>query len=182
MGLYGSLDMLLAYSPSLTKKKVTEATKSGDGDSEQDSLETLLSDKLNSFKTILTDITSDIQKRKLLSEDIIYRIYQHYIYLKTHLMELYTVQIGSSFTFDFRRSSLEKQLDTLKHEKRAEQVICSQDIAKLKKEFREWFKKYSDLLQRVKIIIPDVNSNNKKGLNRNYNTIQNKFFIANGKT
>ncbi len=178
MSLYGSLDMLLAYSPSTTKNKVSEIEKSGDGDSEQDSLETLLSDKLNSFRTILYDITSDIEKRKLLSKDIIYRIYQHYIYLKTHLMELYHVEIGSSFTFDFRRSSLEKQLDTLKHEKRKEQVTCSQDVAKLKKEFREWFKKYSDLLQRVKIIIPDGISGNKKNLNRNYVLQQNKFFIT----
>jgi len=176
MVLYGSLDMLLAYSPSKTNQ-VIKKRGDGDGDSEQGSLENLLSDKLNSFRTILTDVTSDIDKRRALSEDIINRIYQHYIYIKTNLMELYTVQIGSSFTFDFRRSSLEKQLDSLKHEKRAEQITCSQDIAKLKIEFRQWFKKYSDLLQRIKIIIPDGKSSNKKSLNRNSDIHLNKFFL-----
>ena len=83
---------------------------------------------------------------------MIYRIYQHYCYLKCKLFELYTWELGRSRNVEKRRSSLEQQLDALKQEKRQEQVHCWQDIARLRTELRTWFKQYRDLMQRVRMI------------------------------
>lgn len=69
-------------------------------------------------------------------------------------MELYSWPLGANRGIEIRRIRLEKQLDTLLQEKRAEQVKCWNDIALLNKELRNWFKEYCDLAQRVRLILP----------------------------
>ncbi len=63
-------------------------------------------------------------------------------------------EMGWSRSLETRRSRLEQQLNQLLVEKRQEQTQCFKDISLLQKESRQWFKQYLDLLQRVKIVIP----------------------------
>jgi hypothetical protein len=100
--------------------------------------------------------------RSELSFHVIYRIYQHYCYLKTKLFELYPLELGKSRAVEGRRSQLETQLDMLKQEKRKEQIQCWQDKEALKKEWRQWFKQYCDLVQRAKIILGETVLTTKK--------------------
>ena len=119
-------------------------------------METLLLEKVGSFTKILGQIKTDIQNRKILSKEIIYRIYQHYFYLKSYLFGIDQWGIGVSRDIEQRRTSLEQQLNQLKHEKRQEQILCWKDTANLNEEFRKWFKQYADLSQRVRLILsPD---------------------------
>ena len=153
MQFYGSLDSLLEYGnpqpPSYFKNQ-----NSIENTEQKDPLENLLQEKAQCLADILGQIDLDIKSRKELSLNVIYRIYQHYCYLKSNVLELYTWELGRNRGIEIRRVRLEKQLDSLKQEKRQEQVQCWQDIAQLKKEFRTWFKQHCDLVQRVKIILP----------------------------
>jgi len=122
---------------------------------EHDSLEGLIGDKVRCLGDMLTQIQQDMQRRTVLSEQVITRIYQHYCYVYTKVLELSTWQMGSNKTIESRRLRLEQQLDALKQETRQEQVQCWQDIALLRKEWRQWFKQYSDVMQRARIILPE---------------------------
>jgi len=168
MKFYGTLESLLKYSPpsSLKNPPVPKSTETNlekttkekkettEENTPPDSLENILNEKVQCLSSILAQINHDITSRGGLSQNVIYRIYQHYLYLKTKLYELSQWEFGSSRNVEQRRSNLEKQLDTLKQEKRQEQVQCWQDIVSLKKELRNWFKQYCDLMQRVKIVMP----------------------------
>lgn len=90
--------------------------------------------------------------RLALSENVIYRIYQHYCYLKSKLFDLYLFPVNGNRAVEQRRSGLEKQLDFLKQEKRQEQVQCWQDVAVLRVESRQWAKQHGDLLLRVRLV------------------------------
>ncbi len=135
-------------SPPKTPAKASEENNA------QDSLESILNEKVQCLSTVLAQISQDITSRGDLSQNVIYRIYQHYFYLKSKLYELCQWTFGVNRNVESRRSKLEKQLDALKQEKRQEQVQCWQDIVSLKKELRNWFKQYCDLMQRVKIVLP----------------------------
>ena len=150
MPFYGTLESLLEYSPSLGYFALQDSDAS---DEKEASLEDLLQEKVHSLSDILAQIQKDIQSRSALFENIVYRIYQHYCYLKGKLFELYIFPINGNRAIEGRRSNLEKQLDALLQEKRKEQVQCWQDIAALKKEFRVWFKQHRDLTQRVKLVL-----------------------------
>lgn len=160
MHFYGTLDLLLKYTPPPSEHfSVQQSEEKKDNDL---SLEGLLGAKVQCLSDILADIQHGIQGRKDLFENVIYRIYQHYCYLKGKLFEMYQWPINHSRAIETRRSGVEKQLDTLKQEKRKEQVQCWQDIAGLKKEFRVWLKQYSDLAQRVRLITGKPTSALKK--------------------
>lgn len=134
-----------------------------DNKGEDNSLENLLHEKVRSLSDILAQIALETNNREELSLKVIDKIYRHYIYLKSKLFELYGWEPGINKGIEIRRSKLEKELNTLNQEKRQEDIQCWQDIALLKKEFRDWFKQYSDLLQRVKIIVPkDIMKNISK--------------------
>jgi len=153
MPLYGTLESVLEYAPQqlLNYFAIQETPKENE---KPESLENLLEEKVQCLSDILSQIKQDIQSRKALSLNVICRIYQHYCYLKSGLFELYLWQLGANRSVETRRFGLEKQLDSLKQEKRQEQVKCWQDIAGLKIEFRNWFEQNCDLVQRVKIILP----------------------------
>lgn len=152
MKMYVTLDSMLEYSPPAL---INDSQTSPDSelDKTDDSLENILEEKVNCLSTILVQINHDITKRGDLSQNVINKIYEHYCYLKTKLFELYQWRFGSNRNIESRRSKLEKQLDSLKQEKRQEQVQCFRDILLLGKESRNWFKQYCDLMQRVKIIL-----------------------------
>ncbi|MDA2925106.1 hypothetical protein MYX65_10750 [Acidobacteria bacterium AH-259-L09] len=113
-----------------------------------------MEEKVRSLAENLEQIEKEIRKRQQLSKNLIYQIYEHYCLLKSKLLGLYFWEPGANPSIEVRRSALEKQLDTLKQEVRKEQTQCWQDLSNLKKEFRNWFKQYCDLVQRVKLITP----------------------------
>lgn len=150
MAFYGTLESLIEYAPpgSLSELALQESQNK-----EPDALENLLTEKVRCLADILADISRDITGRAKLSENVICRIYQHYFYVKYHLLILEQWPIAGNRAIEQRRSGLEKQLDALLQEKRAEQVKCWQDIGKLKEEARRWFKQYADLAERVRLVL-----------------------------
>lgn len=151
--MYGILEGLLAYSA--IHANTSYSVNQESSETQADSLETLLTEKISCLSNILAQIQQDMQSRRALSGTVMQHIDQHYCYLKTKLFELYTWALGRSRSIEQRRSSLEKQLDALDQEKRLELVKSWQDIEGLKKEFRQWFKQYRDVMQRAKIILSD---------------------------
>lgn len=157
MKIYGSLESLLEYSPKNSLNNF-QIQKKPLGQKSPDSLENFLQEKVTCLTDILFQIQSEVKNRKNLSQKIIDRIYYHYCYLKSNLLQLYDWGLGSNRAIEIRRIRLEKQLDTLLLEKRTEQVKCWNDIALLNKDFRNWFKQYCDLAQRVNLILSDNNA------------------------
>jgi hypothetical protein len=153
MAFYGTLESLIEYAhPSFGEfplQKIQERNK------EPDALENLLTEKVRCLSDILADVSKDIASRAKLSENIIYCIYQHYLYVKYHLLILERWPLDGIRAIEQRRSTLEKQLDALLQEKRAEQVKCWQDVARLKEEGRKWCKQYRDLRERVRLIVTE---------------------------
>lgn len=148
MPFYGPLEAVIEYAPPV----VAEAPSTDELTDEPDALEELLTSKVRCLADILADIKADVRQRAELSESVIRQIYQHYLYVKYYVLKLEQWPIGGSRAIEQRRSGLEKQLDTLKQEKRQEQVKCSEDIAKLREEGRRWFKEYMNLGLRVRLV------------------------------
>jgi hypothetical protein len=170
MEFYGSIDSLLEYSLQRFPRYI--AVQEAQPEKEQiDSLEYLLQQKVDSLSDILAQIDRDIKSRDNLSKEVIEQIDHDYRYIKTKYFELEQWMFGHNRWVEQRRSALENQLDTLNQEKRQEQVQCWRDIAQLTREFRDWFKQYRDLMQRIKIIIPDTGA--KKSL-RQFHSIENE--------
>jgi len=161
MPFYGTIEALLEYVPHALDYLAVRQTARQEND--MGGLEGLLSEKIRSLRTILDQITLEIVERDNLSKNVINHIYQHYSYFKTRLLELYVWPLSSNRAIEFRRTTLEKQLDALKQEKRSEQVQSSQDIALLNSEFRKWFKQFSDITQRSKLVLDA-----EKHINRNH--------------
>ena len=150
MPRYDILESILSYVP----VSDTEYGDIPDSDDGRATLEDLVLGKVRCLGQIMAEIDEDTRKRTSLSEDVIFRIYQHYLYIKAKLMELYVWPFSGNRAIESRRSALEKQLDALKQEKRKEQVECWKDIAKLRQEARTWFKQYVDLSLRARVVLP----------------------------
>jgi len=146
MEYYVTLDSILNNLPDHSKQKTPE------NDKEPESLEKLLEEKVSSFVEILNQTEQDIRKRKDLSQSLIHQTYEHYCSVKSQLLGLSFWELGSNSSIDSRRSTLGKQLDVLRQEVRKEQTQCWLDVSNLKKEFRNWFKQYKDLIQRVRLV------------------------------
>jgi hypothetical protein len=151
---YGSLESLVEYSPNQLNSYYPRPDNRSDIP-ERDALDDLLQEKVASLSDTLAQIERDIKSRQHLSQQLLADISQHYSYLKTKLYDLDNWQFGRNRSVETRRSKLETQLDTLNQETRQEQLQCWRDTAQLTKEFRDWFKQYRDLLQRVNIILSD---------------------------
>ena len=118
-----------------------------------DPLTQILTQKVQCLVDILASIESEAAGRHLLSTLVLDEISKNYRYLKTKLYELDTWGLGINRNIEARRSKLEAELDKLNQETREERVRMWQDIAVLKKEQRTWLKQYSDLLQRVQLVL-----------------------------
>ncbi len=153
MELYVSLDSILDYSPQTAG--YPRLRKTGE---KRGSLEGLLNEKVQTLVDILDQIAGEIRERAGLSGRVTWQIDNHYCRLKSKLLQLDHWHLGANRNIESRRTALETQLDTLLHEKRQEQILCWQDIARLKTEFRTWFKQYRDLVERVRIIAPSPES------------------------
>ena len=80
--------------------------------------------------------------------------------LETHrnsevLYGIDTWHLGSNKNIDTRRLQIEKELESLKGQKRDENGESWRDISLLKKEHREFFREYRNALRRVKVIFPE---------------------------
>lgn len=146
------LEGLLRYAPEPTDKAASQRPSAP-------GLEDFLEDKVEGLGSILNDIKKETTNRETLSKNVISLIYQHYLYVKSKLHELYHIAVGHSRAIEGRRTALERQLDTFKEEARKERILCWQDIAALNKELRAWLKQYLDIEQRVRLILPKKNKN-----------------------
>ena len=138
MPQYGSIESLLAYAPPARSAYVADHQSAPRR--QAPAFVSLMQEKVRSLSSILADIEQEARHRQSVSADVIHRIYEHYTYLKAKLFELYIFPITSNRALESRRSALEKQLDALKQEDRRERVLCWQDVAKLRREFRTWLK------------------------------------------
>ena len=116
------------------------------------SLEQLLTERTSGLKAILEDLDLQTRRRKELSEGLIARIEDDYLYNKNLLLPLEASWISSDQSLDPRRSQLEDRLQRLRSEAHREMIDCWRDTAQLKREFREWFKSYHDQAGRVRLI------------------------------
>ncbi|MDA2933461.1 hypothetical protein MYX82_03870 [Acidobacteria bacterium AH-259-D05] len=146
MEYYVTLDSILNNLPDHFNQKTPE------NDKEPESLEKLLEEKVNCLTDILGQIEQEIQKRNDLSQNLIHQIYSHYCSVKSQLLGLSFWELGANPSIDSRRNALGKQLDVLKQEVWKEQTQWWLDVSNLKKEFRNWFKQYKDLMQRVRLV------------------------------
>ncbi len=117
-------------------------------------LEHLLSDRQLTLAEILRLIEAEMVLRKRLSRKARGEAEQQYRYVKAKLFVLDAYPLGSNRAWEMRRSALEKELDGLNKEQRAERAACFADIAKLSAEWRSWFKQYRDALLRTRLIAP----------------------------
>ena len=117
-------------------------------------LEHLLSDRQLTLVEILRLIEAEMALRKRLSRKARGEAQQQYRYVKAKLFVLDAYPLGSNRAWEMRRSALEKELDGLNKEQRAERATCFADIAKLSAEWRSWFKQYRDALLRTRLIAP----------------------------
>jgi hypothetical protein len=149
MKLYGSLESLLEYDlePDLAPASRHAPERSSDA------LGDIMKGKVAGLAEIVGDISRDIDGRGVLSRYILGAIYGHYIYLSSKLAELTIFAMGSNRIVEQRRSGLERQIDTLKQEARAERLKRWQDVAALKTELRTWLKQYRDLLLRAHLVL-----------------------------
>ena len=148
MTFYGQLDALLAYA--IPQRCETSA---GATASPPTSLEALLQAKVRSLADILTSIEHDIRGRQQLSHFVLAHIDTYSCYLASDLLALYKWPVGRYRTIEQRRLGIERLLQQLLQEKRAEVTNCWQDIARLRAELRTWLKQYSDIKQRAQLLL-----------------------------
>jgi len=116
-------------------------------------IEGFLAEKVHGLRGIVLDVRSEMSRRGRVSHEIIARIYQQYLYLKTKLFELYRWPLSASRSIEQRRLGLEGMLDVLLREQRNEQVKCTEEIARLKAELWRWLREYLELAQRVRLVL-----------------------------
>ncbi len=147
---YGKIEQLVTYQAPNSSVSVKSTTPQ-----KPNSLETLLREKVGGLTEILNQLHSETEHRKHLSKNIVGDIYCLYLYLKSYFLTLDQWGIGHNRPVELRRSRLEQQLLQLRQEVRMEKAQCWKDIANLNKEKRTWLKQYRDLMQKVKIMLPE---------------------------
>lgn len=115
-------------------------------------LEDLLSQRHGTLAEILRLIEAEMELRKQLSRQAVGDAVRQYRYVKAKLFMLDAYPLGTNRAWEMRRSALEKELDGLNKEQRAERAACFSDIATLSAEWRSWFKQYRDALVRMRLI------------------------------
>ncbi len=131
------------------KREADEVQEDGGG------IAGLVGARVESLATIVSDIQSELAKRSSLSRAVLDCIEEHYLYVKAKLLELERWPLSSDRAIEQRRSKLEGTLDQLAQELRRERVQCWQDKSRLKSELWRWFKEYSDLAGRMRLIDDD---------------------------
>lgn len=152
MSLYVPPETLLDYLPSFQASS-NRVISEQDNPSPSSTLDSFLLTKVDFLASLLSEIKREINERSDLSQDVINRIYHHYFYVNTKLLELSDLPVVSNRALELRRSTLESKLDELKGEKRGEQIQCWQDISKLRQEHRNWQRQHNDLVNRVGLIL-----------------------------
>jgi hypothetical protein len=134
---------------------VPEQEDAGKRDGGGSGLEEFLAEKVRALSDIVADVRGEIARRARLSNDLVGRIYQQYLYLKTKLIELYSWSVPANRAVEQRRLRLEGILDVLKREGRNEEVKCTEEIARLKGELWRWLKEYLDVAVRTRLVMGD---------------------------
>jgi len=112
----------------------------------------VIGDKLDTFRSVLVDIFSQIDDRKHLKKYVLRNIDME---ICEHGSELHSLQnwyIGISQNIDTRRNALEKLVCQLEKEKRDRVTESWRDISELKRELRQRFIEYCDVRRKFSII------------------------------
>ena len=166
---YGPLFSLVQYAPSSGLEALVERASDGKPSGRKSVSGSgglvggLLGRKVACLDDLIGDVDLEVGQRVVLSANVIYRIYQHYCYLMSKLYAMYMFPLSSDRALEMRRSGLETQLDALKQEKRAEQVECFKDVAKLKSERRGWVKERDELALRVDLVFESLGGLGRRG-------------------
>lgn len=130
------------------------APEENDKPKDENFIKDILTEKIHFLRDILEEIEVQITDRDALKEVILDKVDKGVCYLQTKIYELDNWGLGHNRDIDLRRSKLEKELETLKKQKRDEERENWRDIALLKKEHREFYRQYREALRRVKVIFP----------------------------
>ena len=147
MPLYGTLESILLYAPELSLDEPPSASRISP-------LEKILTEKVRALSSLLQQIQHEVRGRATLMDYVVYRIDYEYCLTRARLLEVLNWTPGASRSVDQRRSVLERELAVLNVERRKQQVEAWRDVAILQREFRTWLKQYSDLMQRVRLVVP----------------------------
>ncbi|MEM2947422.1 MAG: hypothetical protein QXN96_04185 [Candidatus Bathyarchaeia archaeon] len=136
-------DMLDTSIPESNKSKRVDISKSFSG---------TLSNKLRILSEAVEEIDQLIELRKSLSKVIQERIEREISNSEYLLSQVKPWQLGTSHSIEMRRLGLEKEILSLRKEKRSEEVRCWEHIASLKKLRRQFVIEYQNLLNTKNIL------------------------------
>jgi hypothetical protein len=112
----------------------------------------LLEDHLKVLSQILKDVREEMINRIEFKDILIERIDERMCYLMTRLYELDPL-LHRPGKIEGHRNEIIAELEGLEREKRDRATEGWRDIAPLKKEFRESYKEFRDVLRRAKIVM-----------------------------
>lgn len=113
--------------------------------------------RLDTVRITLFDILYEIHNRSALDETLANRLNEDICRLRTKLLELESWQVGSNKAVDSKRGTIEDKIHDLEMELRHRDIKRWQDVSPLKKELRDTFREYSDIVRKIRIIGNDRN-------------------------
>ncbi len=117
-----------------------------------DILNVLVGERLRFFERVIADLKAQIEERKELGARLKRLVDQEWCEAKARLFELDIWPMGSIRSIDQRRQAIDGELAALETEKRTEDVACFRDIGLIKRDLREWERRYNDIARRAWVI------------------------------
>ena len=115
-------------------------------------VDVVLGDKVRTFRSVLSDILLQIEKRNQIGKYMVTQLDLEICDHQSKLFNIYTWDTGANRNIEARRNALEKTVSQLEKEQRDRITETWRDIAQLKKELRQRFIEYCDIQRRYKII------------------------------
>ena len=125
---------------------------------ERDFVDDLLASKVEGMRQNIDRIQYQIERREKLREQNLYGIDLDMCKLKTELFECELWPKGANKTIEQRRSQLERQLDDMERDKRAEDVMGWRDRQMLLREMREAGLEYESATRRKGLLEQDAST------------------------
>lgn len=119
---------------------------------ESDILDVLIGERLRFFEQVISGLKGQIQERQALNSRLGDAVTEEWCETKARFYELDIWPMGRVRSIDQRRQAIEKELAVLEAEKRKEDVACFRDVGLIKRDLREWEKRYQDILRRAVVI------------------------------
>lgn len=123
--------------------------------------ETYFSEKLNSLKDEIQQISTEITTRHDFTHKFLYEIDYQIREAAFSLSEFKFWGVGYNNGVDKKRNHLERMLSDLRKERRSTELRCWEDIISLRKDLREALSEYKDIIRRGNILqkAGDTNGN-----------------------